>query len=157
MMVMVVATVVLLANARNVVPEQTPDPSQALRNRVQAFQTAWNAHDGAAVAAFFTDDADQIMGDGPTTRGLPALQQWWRDRFTIMEPGRRITLTVSSLRLAGPDVGVIDTLAATGGSSAPGQELSTSTDRGTWVVVQRGGQWLIAALRVYPAAKVTPR
>lgn len=155
--VMVVATIVVLTSSPNVVPAQTPDPSQALRSRVQAFQTAWNSHDAAAVAAFFTDDADQIMGDGPTTRGLPALQQWWRDRFASMEPGRRITLTVSSLRLLSPGVAVIDTVAVSGGRNAQGQELSTSNDRGTWVVVQRGGQWLMTALRVYPAAHVPPR
>jgi hypothetical protein len=85
------------------------------------------------------------------------LQRWWRDRFASMEPGRRITLTVSSLRPLSPDVAVIDTLAVSGGRNAQGQELSTSNDRGTWVIVHRGGHWLIAALRVYPAAQVAPR
>lgn len=154
--VLVVATIVVLTSSPNVLRAQTSDPSQALRNRVQAFQTAWNAHDAAAVAAFFTDDADQIMGDGPTTRGLPALRQWWRDRFASMEPERRITLTVSSLRALSPGVAVIDVVAVIRGRNAQGQELSTSNDRGTWVVVQTGGQWLIAALRVNPT-QVPPR
>src|SRR5712692_2470642 len=97
----VVALVIVTASP-NVARAQAQDPSQALRARVQLFQTAWNAHDAGAVAAFFADDADQVMGDGPTTVGRQALEQWWRARFASMEPGRRITLTVSSLRLIAP-------------------------------------------------------
>ena len=151
-----VAAVMLVSLSGVAVRAQPADVSSALRNRVEAFQAAWNSHDAAGVAAFFTDDADQIMGDGATTSG-PALRQWWQQGFATMEPTRKITITVSSLRLLGPDVGLINTVGTSGGRDAQNKELVTSKDRGTWVVVRKQGQWLLAALRVYPAERVSPR
>jgi uncharacterized protein (TIGR02246 family) len=129
----------------------------ALRTLVQTFQTVWDAHDAVRVADLFSEDADQIMGDGPTTVGRQAVRQWWETRFASMEPGRRITLTVGSVRLISPDVGVINTVAVSGGRGLQGQSLASDTDRGTWVVVNRAGQWVIAALRVYPAEHAARR
>src|SRR5438477_11548373 len=77
---------------------QAPPLSQSLKERVAAFQAAWNAHDAAAVSAFFAPDADQIMEDGPTTQGRAALQQWWRDRFATMPKGTSISLSVRAVR-----------------------------------------------------------
>jgi hypothetical protein len=39
----------------------------------------------------------------------------------------------------------------------PVDHLPSDTDRGTWVVVNKAGQWLIAALRVYPAERASRR
>ncbi len=149
---------VLITSSLNAAQAQTPDVSQALRARVEAFEAAWNAHDASAVVALFSEDADQIMGAGPTTRGRQALQQWWRDRFANMAQGRRIALSVSSLRLIAPDVALINTAAeSTGGRNAQGQDLPPSNDRGTWVLLRSGGQWLITALRVQPAEQTPTR
>jgi len=150
------APAVFVSLSSVIVHAQTAEVSHALRNRVEAFQTAWNAHDAAGVAAFFTDDADQVMGDGAAVSG-PAIQRWWQESFATMEPARRITLTVSSVRLLSPDVALINTVAETGGRDAQDKGLLTSKDRGTWVVVQKRGQWLMAALRVYPAERASPR
>jgi uncharacterized protein (TIGR02246 family) len=143
--------VVVLMTSPCVGYSQVQAPDRALRDMVESFQTAWNAHDAAGVVAMYADDADQVMDDGPTTVGRQALQQWWAARFAAMEPGRRITLSVSAVRLVTPDVAVINVVATAGGRDAQGQALSSSPDRGTWVVVRRGGRWLIAALRVYSA------
>jgi uncharacterized protein (TIGR02246 family) len=149
-------TIVVMPSSFNSVPIQNPSPP-ALRTLVQTFQTVWDAHDAGRLAELFSDDADQIMGDGPTTAGRQAIRQWWQARFASMERGRKITLTVSSARLISPDVGVINTVAVTGGRDSQGQSLPSDTDRGTWVVVNKAGQWLIAALRVYPAERASRR
>src|SRR5713101_5475576 len=104
------AVVVLMASPCVAHP-QAQAPDQALRGMVESFQTAWNAHDAAAVVAMYTDDADQVMADGPTTVGRQALQQWWAARFASMEPGRRISLSLSAVRLVTPEVAVINTVA----------------------------------------------
>jgi len=57
--------------------------------RSRAASSSASGH-GAAVVVFYTDDADQVMDDGPTTVGRQALQQWWKSRFASMEPGRKI-------------------------------------------------------------------
>ena len=147
----------LLAPARNTLYAPPQDPSQALRQMVQAYQTAWNTHDAAAVVAFYTEDADQVMQGGATTVGREALTQWWRTRFAAMEPGRKIALTVTAVRLVTPQVAIVNTIATTGGQDAHGKELSGATDRGTWVVIQKDGHWLMAALRVGPAEEGAAR
>src|SRR5438094_8228500 len=101
----------VLALVSPALPAQTPDLSQALKERVSAFQTAWNAHDAVAVSALFTADADQLMGDGPVTQGTNALQQWWRDRFAAMPKGTSIVFTVRSVRVITPDVAPLNVLA----------------------------------------------
>jgi uncharacterized protein (TIGR02246 family) len=144
--------IVLLMMSPHSAPAPLQDPSvQAIRAQVETFQTAWNAHDPVALSALLTEDADQIMGDGPNTSGRQALQQWWKNRFATMEPGRTITLTVTSVRLITPDVGLLNTIAKTGGADAQGKALPSDTDRGTWVVMKKDGKWFIVALRVYPA------
>jgi uncharacterized protein (TIGR02246 family) len=131
-------------------PDQDAPPV-ALRTIVQTFQDVWATHDAARLTELFTDDADQIMGNGPASVGRPAIRRWWEARFAGMEQGRSITLTVSSVRLISPDAGVINTVAVSGGRDPQGQPLPSNTDRGSWVVVNRAGQWRIAALRVYDA------
>jgi uncharacterized protein (TIGR02246 family) len=143
--------VVVLMTSPCVVYSQVQAPDRVLRDMVESFQTAWNAHDAASVVAMYTDDADQVMHDGPTTVGRQALHQWWAARFAAMEPGCKITLSVTAVRLVTPDVAVINVVATTAGCDAQGQAPSASADRGTWVVVRRGGRWLMAALRVCSA------
>ncbi len=153
-----VAAIVLISGSLSPVRGQAPDAAQALRSRVEAFQTAWNAYDASAVAAFFADEADQIMEAGPTIRGHQAIQQWWRDRFASIERGRKIALGVSSIRLITADVALVNTTAkGTGGRNAQGQEVPPENDRGTWVLIRQGGQWLITALRVQPAEEGAAR
>lgn len=130
---------------------QTPAASDALRARVEAYQTEWNTHDAAAVAAFFTDDADMIMGNLPIARGRQAIRDSWAKYFAAIEPERRGTFEVVSLRLITPDVALINITSETGGSDAEGRELPTRLARGTWVLVHGADGWFIAAIRGQPA------
>ena len=127
---------------------QTPDLTQVLKQRVTAFQSAWNAHDAAAVTAFFTTDGDLIMEDGPTVQGKAALQQWWHDRFAEVTTTTAITLTVRAVRPIAPDVVLLNALAKVSGDPPQGRTMGSNEDRGTWVLVRQGGQWFISALRV---------
>lgn len=50
--------------------------SAGLRKLVEAYQIAWNTHDASALSAFFTVDADMIMGNGPIQEGRTAIENW---------------------------------------------------------------------------------
>src|SRR5262249_19185244 len=131
--------------------------ADALKSRVADFQRAWNAHDGAAVAACFTPDGDQIMDDGPLTQGKQALQEWWRNRFATTERGVAITLVVRTVRLISADVALLNVVATVpGGHPSQGKDRAEQ-DRGTWVMVRQAGQWFISALRVQAAEPPTGR
>ena len=136
---------------------QTPDPTPALKERVAAFQTAWNAHDGAAVAAIYAPDADQAMGDGAVVQGRPAIQKWWIDRFATTPKGTAISFAVRGVRSITADVAVINVVATVTGPAPSGGGKSVTDDRGTWLLVRRGGQWLLAALRVQQAERAPGR
>ncbi len=151
-----ILAVILVTTSPDVVRPQAQAPPEALRNMVRAYQTAWNAHDATAVVAFYASDADEVLADGPATIGREALQRSYTARFASMEPGRKISLTVTAIRMVTPSVAVINTVATTGGRTPGGQALSASTDRGTWILVQKDGRWLMAGLRVYAAERATP-
>lgn len=140
-----------LATPVHMLEAQTSEASDALRARVETYETEWNTHDPAAVAAFFTLEADMIVGNLPIARGRQAIQDSWGKYFAAIEPERRGTFEIISLRLITPDVALINISSVTGGSDSTGRELPTRLARGTWVLVHEADGWLIAALRAQPA------
>ena len=138
----------LLALTPTLLSAQATDPSQALKQRVAAFQAAWNTHDAAAVTAFFSSDGDLIVEDGPVVQGRTALQQRWHDRFAGMAKGTSIVLTVRTVRPLTSDVAVVNVVAKVSGDPPQGREMGSNEDRGTWVMVRQAGQWFISALRI---------
>jgi uncharacterized protein (TIGR02246 family) len=142
---------ILAAGLHNELEAQTPEASDALRARVETYETVWNTHDPAAVAAFFTEDADMIMGNLPIARGRQVIQDWWGKYFAAIEPERKGTFEVVSLRLITPAVALINISSVTGNSDSEGRELPTRLARGTWVLVREADNWLISAMRGQPA------
>jgi uncharacterized protein (TIGR02246 family) len=122
----------------------------ALRERVDAYQHAWATHDPTAVAAFFTADADFVMGNLPSRRGRQEIRDWWRDYFARQEPERDLTVEVSSVRFVTADVAVINVVTTTAGRDSLGEELPARRFRGTWVMRRQRGAWLIAAMQGLP-------
>jgi uncharacterized protein (TIGR02246 family) len=122
-----------------------------LRARVRAYERVWNTHEAAAVAGFFTEDADMIIGNGPRVAGREAIQQWWAGYFVRIAATREATFGIESLQLISHDVALINVNSTTAGREEAGQEMPTRLARGTWVMVQRSGDWLISALRGLPA------
>src|SRR5262245_52871913 len=141
-------SILLVALAPTILSAQVSDPSQALKQRVAAFQTAWNAHAAATVTALFAPDGDLIMEDGPFVQGRSAVQQWWHDRFAGMAKGTSIALTVRTVRPVTSDVALLNIVAKVSGDLPQGRQMGSDEDRGTWVMVRQGGQWFISALRV---------
>ena len=123
----------------------------AVRAQVEAYERAWNTHDATAVAAFYSQDADMVMGNGPRIIGRAAIQDWWDKYFRAIDDQRTGTFTIESLRVIAEGVALVNVNTRTGGREGEGDELPTRLARGTWIVVQRDGQWLISALRGFPA------
>lgn len=145
----------LAASASTLAPgvtsaQATAEDSVAVGARIDAYKTAWNTHEPSAVAAFFTDDADFVMGNQPAAVGRQAIQDRWRDYFSNQEPERHLTLDVSSLRFVAADVAVVDVATTTGGRDRQGQDLPARKFRGTWVVHRQSGEWMISAMRGLP-------
>ncbi len=154
----VLRTALTILSASAVVPlvpallsaQTTAQDSVAVAARIDAYKTAWDTHDASAVAAFFTEDADFVMGNQPASVGRRAIQEWWRDYFSSQEPERHLGLDVHSVRFVTPDVAVVTLTTTTGGRDGLGRDLLARRFRGTWVLHRHGGEWMISAMRGLP-------
>ena len=132
---------------------QTGADSVALRARIDAYRIAWNSHDASAVAAFFSESADLVMGNQPEAVGRQAIQDSWRDYFSNQEPERHLTLDVQSVRFVAADVAVVNVATTTGGRDQQDRALPSRRFRGAWVVHRQSGEWLISAMRGEPTER----
>lgn len=118
---------------------------------LQVYAATWNAHDAGALAALFTADADIVMGNLPRVAGREAIRRWWRTYFSGIDAGRRAEFKMVSDRVLAPGVRLVNVVSKTSGVADSGEKLETRLARGTWVVVKKGKNWLIAAMRGLPA------
>jgi len=112
----------------------------------------WNTRDAPAVATFFSEDADLVMGNEPASRGRVAIEAWWRTYFSRQEPERRGTFEVVSARRLSPDVAVVNVTSTTGAANGA-DDLPVRRARGTWVLRRDDGTWLIEAMRGLPTER----
>lgn len=117
---------------------------------LEAYTTTWNTHDGDALAAMFTDDADLIMGNLPRIDGREAIAAVWNVYFSRISEKREGEFELLSLRDIAPGVRLANVRSRTFGTDQHGEELETRLARGTWVLVRRQETWLIAAMRGLP-------
>jgi uncharacterized protein (TIGR02246 family) len=118
---------------------------------LEAYSATWNTHDGDALAALFTADADLIMGSLPRIAGREAIGGWWNTYFSRIDEGRKGEFELLSLRDIAPSVRLVNLVSKTAGANRHGGELETRLARGTWILVKRDESWLIAAMRGLPA------
>ena len=130
---------------------QTVGDSVSVYKLVKAYQHTFSTRDATAVSEFFSEDADVLVGNLLEARGRQAVRDFWDAYFTKQEPGRRAVFTVNSFRMITEDVAVINLGSVTGGRDALGIELKTRKARGTWVVHQLNGKWLINSVCMMPA------
>jgi uncharacterized protein (TIGR02246 family) len=124
--------------------QPSPGPEAAIRKQYAALAAAINKRDAGAVSAFFAPDGDEVFFDNPRIVGPDAIRQNEAKAFATWPATQRFTLEVKSIRLLTPDIAIVETLAMF-------SEGEMKSNRGTAVMVRRSGNWLIAALRVYPA------
>ena len=123
-----------------------------LAELVRSYQRVWNSHDGGAVAALFTEDADMVMGADPRAQGRAAIADWWQAYFAGIDRGRTGAFAIDAARLVSPDVAILNVDSTTSGRARDDQRaLPTRRARGTWIVVRVGEAWAISALRGQPA------
>jgi len=121
-----------------------------LRAFVASYEDVFDRHDPDALSAFYRDDADIVIREGPVIHGTQAIRKWWRAYFSQPRP-YRVLLIIDKIRMMSDNVALLD-FTATGATSEPMDELlPVRAARATWLVVREDGQWRIAALRVLPS------
>ena len=150
MRALIILVSVITSGMADVAVAQTDKDSTALLDQVEKYQSVWNTHNAAALAEFFADDADFIMGNLPLINGRAAIQNWWQNYFNRQEPERRLTILVNSVRRITDDVALINVTTTTASNDTQGEKLPTRKARGTWVLHSQKGNWIIVAMRGMP-------
>jgi uncharacterized protein (TIGR02246 family) len=140
---------VLAALAPGAANAQAVTDSAMLSERVAEYQAVWNTRDETALAAFFAEDADLVMGNQRAARGRAAIEAFWRRYFSRQEPERRGTFAVVSARRLTPDVALVNVTSTTHGADVA-EDLPVRRARGTWVLRRADGEWRIEAMRGLP-------
>jgi uncharacterized protein (TIGR02246 family) len=114
-----------------------PVDDAAVRDIVRRYTQARELSDPKAIAALFTEDADQYTSSGEWRRGVSQLVKGMLDT-SARNPGTR-AIAIAAVRFVTPDVAIVD------------GEYRTGTDaRQLWttLIVRRvGGGWRISAIR----------
>ena len=121
----------------------------AVRELVATYVAARERGDAAALAAIFTDDADQLVSSGEWRRGRDALVRGTLDSSKANSGAR--TITIRTVRLPAPDVAIADGEYVIGATqSAAARNMWTS-----FVLIRAGGRWRLDAIRnMLPAPAV---
>jgi len=105
---------------------------------------AWNAADGAAYGAAFTEDADFVTVRGEHARGAQAIAAGHQGIFESIYRGSTVTIELDQARQVTPDVVLAVATSTLDAPSGPLQGRHTS--RMTLVITLLEDRWLVAAL-----------
>lgn len=119
--------------------------AQEVLQVIRDFEAAWNAHDPAALAAFYTPDGSHALGDRPLAEGRPAVEASWRELMAGFPAGLRIAITADDVRFPSPDVALVQTY---GRSGLGADDPRPNHDRGFMVLSRTPDGWRLEALRV---------
>jgi uncharacterized protein (TIGR02246 family) len=111
--------------------------------------TAWNDHDGTAMAAPFADDGVVIGFDGSVSSGMQTISSEMANIFADHETGR-YAVKVTSVRELGQHAAILRAIA---GLVPPGRTaINPETNSHQSVVAEmQHGQWRIVLLQNTPA------
>jgi uncharacterized protein (TIGR02246 family) len=130
----------LLLSAGPAVAQAPVSDDAAIRAVVAAYAAARDKGDGAALAALFTADADQLVSSGEWRRGRPAVVQGSLTSSQQNEGAR--TFTLETVRMIAADVALADSRYDIAPPGGPTRRMWAS-----WLLVKDGSGWKIAAIR----------
>jgi uncharacterized protein (TIGR02246 family) len=130
----------------------TEELRPGIRAFVDAYEDAFNSHVASAVSAFYRDDADIIVRNGPVTHGRQAIQAWWQSYFAEARPYRAIYI-VKDIRMVTSDVALINSTVTGAAVEMAAQPMPVRYTRATWLLARdgEGAAWLITAAWVLPS------
>jgi len=127
------------------------DDKAAVKAQLAAFVDAWNRHDGKALAALHTEDADSTAPGRGKLSGRAAIEKFFVDTHTGAGQNRdsKFEATIDSIRFPSAEVAISDkTVVLSGVRKSDGSKSPPMTLEVTEVWTKSGGKWLIYACRI---------
>jgi uncharacterized protein (TIGR02246 family) len=115
----------------------------------RAYEEAYAKGDVAAMAAFFTDDAEYTSDDGRTFNGKPSIEACLRDAFKVNK-GARLSIDITSVKSIAPEV-----MIEKGTSSVVSKTGEVTGSLYTAVQVKKDGKWKISQLVETPLPEMS--
>lgn len=130
-------------------PDVPADPDE-LRSLHHQLLERWNARDGEALAAVFTEDGNLVGFNGSTVNGRPQIRAHFLEIFADHQTAAYVG-KVREVRTLAPEVAL---LRAVVGMVLPGQsDINPAVNAiQTLVAVKQGGGWRVALFQNTPAA-----
>jgi uncharacterized protein (TIGR02246 family) len=126
------------------VSAQTSASEKQVRQAVQSFYEAFNAHGFERAAEFTTEDWNHINPFGGRTRGRSATLEDLKQVHSTFLKGVSDTVAEMDVRFANPDVAVVTVTSSVSTYITPdGIKHENERHMRTFVVVRRNGRWLI--------------
>ncbi len=123
---------------------QTTSKEKQVRQAVQSFYDAFNAHDFGRAAAYTAEDWNHINPLGGWTRGRKDVLKELREVHGTFLKGVSDTVEEMSVRFATSDVAVATVTSRMSTYSTPdGVKRENERHLRTFVVVKRSGKWLV--------------
>ncbi len=123
---------------------QVPSRETQARKAVQTFYDAFNAHGFERAAEFTTEDWNHVNPFGGVTRGRVETLKDLRAVHATFLKGVTDTVEDMSVRFATRDVAVVNVISRMSTHTTPdGIKRENERHFRTFVVVKRGGRWLI--------------
>jgi uncharacterized protein (TIGR02246 family) len=123
---------------------QTPSKDEQVRQTVQSFYAAFNAHGFESAEKFTTEDWNHINPFGGWTRGREAVLKELKEVHSTFLNGVSDTIEDMSVRFAAPDVAVATVTSRMSTFTTPdGVRHENERHIRTFIVVRRSDRWLI--------------
>jgi len=123
---------------------QTPDHQKEVRQAVRSFYDAFNTHAFERAETYTTEDWNHINPFGGWTRRREAVLKELKEVHTTFLKGVSDTIEDMTVRFATPDVAVVTVTSWTTSFTTPdGVRHENEHHIRTFIVVKRGGRWLI--------------
>jgi len=120
----------------------------AIRKLYADFTAAWNTHDAAKLASFYTIDGDTREPDGVTAKGRDEVEKHFAEEHAAAFKDTELKLTVDSVWFVSGDVALVDgTYLVLGAVDPNGQPLPARKGLLTSVLIKEHGVWHVAASR----------
>jgi uncharacterized protein (TIGR02246 family) len=119
----------------------------AIRAMVKEAEAYFNTRNFAAYAAMYIPDGDLIIGDSARHIGRENVKRALDEGWKTQPASCRVILNIDEVRMLSADVAFVEA-----NGDFPGCK-EISPNRGTTTLVRRDGEWQIAALRIYHAAR----
>ncbi|MFI5242194.1 MAG: YybH family protein [Gemmatimonadales bacterium] len=149
----------LIAFAHTTAAQSTDSSTTAaIRGSIAQFSSAWSRSDAAAIAQLFAEDGDLVIPTGMLMRGREAVREFYASAFAHGYAGSTTHTDIVGLRSVAPDVMLIDaTWSISGARDATGHQRPEERGILVAVAVNRGGRWLLEALREQEGAIAVTR